>query len=282
MSETQAESTGPVEATEVDSEVGSAKAAGSAPAVTEADDSEDDPSTWTEKAQKAFNKLTRKNYEYASRAERAEFRAQEYERQLGEMRTASASAKTETVAPSDDYPTLESVGWDEDKHRQAVDAYYDKKLDAKAETVLSKKEEAAQREQSAKDWEQKQRTFTEKNPDYVQKVIETGRRGEWDCSPAMTQVIQRSDVGPEICLHLAENAAKSAQIARLPPAMAAFELGQIAAQIRVAKSAPPPVSKAPPPPVKIEAADSTGETDPSKMTDTQFAKWRRKQIAQRR
>lgn len=280
MSETQAESTAPVETTEVDSEVGKAPGEGSAPSGTEAAASGDDTSKWTQKAQQRYDELTEARYREASRADRETYRREQVERELAELR--ATAAKPETVAPSDDYPTLESVGWDEDRHKAAVAVWSAAQAREAARAELQSEREAGERAQSAKDWTRKQQEFSTKNPDYVQKVVESGRRGDWACTPAMAQVIQESDVGPEITQYLAENAAKSFEIASLPPHLQHREIGRIEARLEIVKTAPPPVSKAPPPPVKIEAADSTGETDPSKMTDTQFAKWRRKQIAQRR
>jgi hypothetical protein len=120
-------------------------------------------------------------------------------------------------------------------------------------------------------------------PDYAEKVIEGGKRGDWKCTPEMAQVIKESELGTALAYHLAENPDKSAAIAQLPPLAQARELGRIEARIQAEKANPkPPVSQAPPPVNKVEAADAKVDKSPSEMSDTEFAKWRKKQIAQRR
>lgn len=255
---------------EVDSELGTTEGAESAPAAADTGKPERD------KVQERIDKLTREKYEGLSRAERAEYRAQLLEQQLAERE--AARAQTQTVAPSDEFPTLESVGWDEDKHRKAVDAYYDKKFEAKAENILSRAEQAKQREQLERDWERKQSDFIKSKPDYAEKV---GSLPPSLMTDALAAEIKETG-NPEIAYYLSEHLDKLAEIARLPPKAQARELGRIEARIEAAKASPPPVSKAPPPVGKIDGADSAAEKDPSQMSDAEYAKWRKRQIAQRR
>jgi hypothetical protein len=229
-----------------------------------------------DKVQERFDKLTREKYEGLSRAERAEYKAQLLEQQLAELR--SAPAKTETVAPSDDYPRLESVGWDEAKHAAAVSAWSAKQAREAAKAELAAEREAAERDQTAKVWERRQADFIKSTPEYAEKVLDGARRGAWALTDETLSVCQASDIGPQILMYLAENADKSAEIARLPAYLQAREIGRIEARLEAQKAAPPPVSKAPPPASRIEAAESVLEKDPAEMTPAQFAKWRQKFI----
>jgi hypothetical protein len=283
--DTQAENTAPVETTQVDSEVVATPGEDSAPSGTEAAASGDDRSNWTEKAQKRYDELTEARYREAARADREAYRREQLERELQQLR--EAPAKTQTVAPSDDFPTLESVDFDVAKHAEAVANWSRKQASESARQALAEEREAAQREQSARDWQRKQDAFAAKNPDYVQKVVEAGRRGDWACSDAMAEVIQQSDMGPEVTTYLAENAAKSFEIARLPPALQAREIGRIEARLEAAKAAPPPVSKAPPPPGKIEGdapKNSWNTTDPSgdSASDDEWFKAEKRRLSRKK
>lgn len=269
-----ADNTASVEATQTDVEVAQPEGADPAPAAAETGKPERD------KVQERFDQLTREKYEGLSRAERAEYRAQLLEQQLEELR--KAPAKPETVAPSNDYPTLESVGWDEEKHRAAVAAWVKNQTSESVKSVLEQERIAREREQSARDWTRKEQAFIEKNPDYVQKVIEAGKRGEWVCSPDMAQVIQQSDIGPEIAAYLAENASKSFEIARLPSYLQAREIGRIEERLAVAKTAPPPVSKAPAPPSRVDTSEAaqTVRVDSADADTLSDAEWTRRRNLQ--
>lgn len=257
-----AESTAPVETSEVDSKEVEAEGAGPAPAGTEAAASGNETSDWTKKAQERFDKLTREKYEGLSRAERAEYKAQELERRLAEFE-ARQTAPTETVAPSTDFPTLESVGWDEGKYIAAVAQWNAKQAREAAKAEIEAERQAARQAETEKSWSQKQAEFQKAKPEYAEKVIEGAQRGKWALSDEMLEVAQASDIGPEILLYLAENADKSREIYRLPPNLQAREIGRIEARIEATKAAPPPpVSKAPPPPPKVDGAvGSVGPID---------------------
>ncbi len=239
-----------------------------------------------DRVQERFDKLTREKYEGLSRAERAEYRAQELERRLADIE-AKQTAPKETVATSSDFPTLESVGWDESKYAEAVSQWNAKLARDAARAELAAEREAAQKAETQKSWERKQAEFQKAKPEYAEKVIEGAQRNAWALSEHMLEVAQASDIGPEILLYLAENADKSREIYRLPPTLQAREIGRIEARIEAAKAAPPPVvSKAPPPVGKIESAASASEvrtTDSSgdKLTDAEWFELERKRIYRR-
>lgn len=268
----------PVDAGEVDSNPAETEGADPASAAAETGKPES-----RDRIQERFDKLTREKYEGLSRAERAEYRAQELERRLAEIE-ARTTAPTETVAPSTDFPTLESVGWDEAKFAAATAQWYAKQAKEAAKAELAAEREAAQRAETAKSWERKQAEFQKAKPEYAEKVIEGAQRGQWACSEEMLQVAQASDIGPEILLYLAENADKSREIYRLPPHLQAREIGRIEARIEAAKAAPPPVvSKAPPPVREIEGSGSASDvrtTDPSgdKLSDDEWFDLERKRL----
>jgi hypothetical protein len=82
---------------------------------------------------------------------------------------------------------------------------------------------------------------------------------------------------------LGKNRELGEAIAALPPLAMAREIGRLEARLAEPPPAPKPkLTQAPPPPPKIEASEPEVEKDPLTMSDADFAKWRKRQIAQRR
>lgn len=271
----------PVDAGEVDSNPAETEGADPASAAANSGKPERD------RVQERIDQITREKYENASRADKAEWLAQERERELSELRQQLA-AKTETVAPSTDFPTLESVGWDEGKYIAAVAQWNAKQARDAAKAEIEAERQAARQAETEKSWSQKQAEFQKAKPEYAEKVIDGAQRGTWACSDEMLQVAQASDIGPEILLYLAENADKSREIYRLPPNLQAREIGRIEARIEAAKAAPPPVvSKAPPPVGKVDGGESStpvrvDAADSDSLSDSEWTRRRNAQEAARK
>jgi hypothetical protein len=85
-----------------------------------------------------------------------------------------------------------------------------------------------------------------------------------------------SDAPAKLMAHLSAHPEEVERIAALSPARQAAEIGKLEAKIASA----PKVSKAPPPITPIGGTRG-GDKDPAQMTDAEFAKWRKAQIAQR-
>jgi hypothetical protein len=230
-----------------------------------------------DKVQERFDKLTREKYEGLSRAERAEYRAQLAEQRLADIEARQA-AKPEPVAQVEDYPSLESVGYDEDKHRAAVATWSAKQAREAARAEIAAERTAAQRDQLERDWERKQDDFIKSKPDYADKV---GKLPPSLMPDALAAEIKETG-NPEIAYYLAENLDKLAEIARLPPKAQAREIGRIEARLEAAKAAPPPVSKAPAPPSRIDGNESAAvvKVDSAESDKLSDAEWTRRRNAQ--
>lgn len=87
-----------------------------------------------------------------------------------------------------------------------------------------------------------------------------------------------SDAGAKLLHHLGNDLDEAARIATLPPVQMARELTRL--EIKLSQTQTKPVSNAPAPITPI-AGVKGGSKDPSEMTDAEFAKWRKKQIASR-
>jgi hypothetical protein len=235
--------------------------------------------------QDRFDKLTREKYEGLSRAERAEYRAQLAEQRLEALETQQ-KAKTEPVAP-EQFPTLEQFGYDEGKFMAAVAAYSKGTTEAAkaaareaAQEIVRAEREASRQNEAVKNWAKKEAEFIKSKPDYVEKVLEARTL---PISREMQMELRESELGPQIAYYLVENSEKAAAIMALPLKEQLKEIGRIEARLESTKTpAKPAVSQAPPPVQKVDSNEAQVEKSPSDMSDTEFAKWRRRQIAQRR
>lgn len=227
-----------------------------------------------DRVQERFDKLTREKYNALRRADQLEYRLGELETKLGKL------AKPEQVAPVP--PTQEAYQYDDAKYQQAV-IEYGKSVAAQTAREATRAEMESMRAQDAQQaniakFNARQVEFIKSTPDYVEKVMEDR---SLPISSSMAEAIRASELGPQIAYYLADNHAKAVDIAGMSPIAAGLELGRIEAMLTNRK-ATPSVSKAPPPAPKLEASEPALEKSPSDMTDKEFAKWRKKQIEQRR
>jgi hypothetical protein len=285
METSNAEVTAPVEAPKPDGEAEETGSEGSAPSIPKAGTSEE-TSDWTEKAQKRYHELTRDRYEALRERD-----IERYEKEHLKARLETLEkAKTSEVAPQETFPTLESVGYDEGKFYAAVAAFTKGSTEAAkvaareaAQEIIQAERDAQSKEQTNRTWKAKEAEFLKSKPDYAQKVYRDPRDGGPIVTQTMGEVMLASELGPAIAYYLAENAESAAKIANLPPLEQAREIGRIEAKLELAKAPPKPaVSQAPPPVNKVDTADAVAEKTPDVMTDNEFAKWRKKQIAARR
>lgn len=219
-----------------------------------------------DKVQERIGELTRKNARL--------------EQQLNEFlkEKQKPEPKPELIVPK-----LEDAGYDEDKHQQALNKYWESVAERKAE-------EAAERLLQKRDTEAKQKardtTFTERLNKLSSEDRDLAFSAPVNSDEAAT-VIKESEIGPEILLYLANNREQAEQIAQLPAFMQAREIGRIEARLEAQKTQAeqkPRVSEAPPPPPKIDASDATTKvstTDPAsdKLSDDDWIKAERKRIA---
>lgn len=198
---------------------------------------------------------------------------------------APKPAEAEKPAAPPKVPTLAEYEYDEGKYQAALLTYTETVAERKAEAVLKAERDRQAAEAQERSWKERVESFAKSRPDYADKVSDP----TLPITAAMAREIQVSEIGPEIALHLADNRELAAQIAALPEGAASRAIGRIEGRLLALKEAaaaapppPPPVTKAPPPPPKLEATDPDVRKEPSEMSDSEFAKWRRRQIAQRR
>jgi hypothetical protein len=191
-------------------------------------------------------------------------------------------APREEAKPVETVKTLADFNYDEPQYQAYLVREASKAATEAARRELKEQSErdAAARRQTT--FSSREAEFSKKTPDYYEKT----RDPRVPVTPEIAEVLAESEDGPALAYYLANNLAIADQVSRLPPLAAARELGRIEARLaaeREKAKTPPPVSPAPPPPPKIEgAADPKVEKDPKDMSDAEFSKWRKRQIAQRR
>lgn len=89
-------------------------------------------------------------------------------------------------------------------------------------------------------------------------------------TPAMVELIQDSEFGPELAYHFGKNPNEAARYAAMTGVQLAREIGRLEAKI----TAPKPLPKQPPAPVSpVGGQVSGGSKDPAKMSMSEYAAW---------
>lgn len=183
--------------------------------------------------------------------------------------------------PESTVKTLADFNYDEGKYHAYLTQEASRTAVEAARRELKEQQERDQAERRRTTFTGRESVFAKTTEDYYEKT----RDPRVPLTQTIAEVLAESEDGPAIAYYLASNLALADQIARLPPLAAARELGRIEAKLAAekAKAKSMPVSQAPPPPPKLEGSgDPKVEKDPKDMSDAEFAKWRKRQIAQRR
>jgi len=175
-------------------------------------------------------------------------------------------------------PTMEQFQYDEGKYQQAVIDYAQKQATAAAKAEIQQWQVQQAQQQKAQSFKAKEAEFATATEDYADAVYDP----TLPITAAMAEVIQESDVGPQLAYHLAKNRAVAEQLAKLPERAMAREIGRLEAKLLTPAPRPVAVPKAPPPPPKLEAAEAEVDKDPDSMSIDDWVKWRTKQIRKRR
>lgn len=217
--------------------------------------------------QKRFDKLTKEKYD--ARRQSDIFK---YENDQLKARLAALEAKPSQVAPVE--PTLESVGFDESKYRDAIRDWLKNEVRDEVKKTVPEVKAQLQSQQAQSEFEKRQAEFAKANPDYVEKVLEND---ELPITDSMAKVMRKSPLGCEIALYFADHLEIAEGISRLDALDQAREIGRIEASLE--KKPIPAVSKAPPPVPKIDAGQPAREldiADSSGWSNKQFKSWRKK------
>jgi hypothetical protein len=213
--------------------------------------------------QKRIDRAVRQKYE-------AEARTRVLEERVAAMEARQVGGPTRPAEPSE--PTIDHFD-NFDEYVAAKASYIAKQ---QIESTLTAREQAQAAERAAhsqrevaESWGRKLEQATVEMPDFEEVLGAT----DLPMTPVMRQAIMESDVGPKLAYYLATHPAEAVQIASMQGTGAVRTLGRIEERLEAAR----PTAKATnaPAPVVPVGARATVRKDPGKMSDAEYAKWRK-------
>lgn len=182
--------------------------------------------------QQRINELTR----YRRDAERArDFYRQQYE--------AAQKAQPAPAPQSEKPPTLADYNFDSDAWATAHEEYITRKMKSMTEQQFRQKEEERTAQQAKQQFETRSQAFAKDHANYGEALATLDATVQFQ--PQIVEAIALSEHGPAVAYHLANHLDEADRIARLPPHLAAVQLGRIEALVSAPK--PTPVTNAPKP-----------------------------------
>lgn len=248
----------------------------------EAPKTEQQPASEVTQEQKAESEEKHRSRAYR-RLDRWRQRAIEAEARLKafqEVRGDAAPSKPAQEQASDE-PKRDQFGSYEEFIEARATWRAEKAAEAKAQKVLDENRRNDEQARTKGEHEKLTRAWNtqlEKARDELEDFDEVCAESEAVVTPKMSEAILESDKGALIAYYLAKNPGEAERISKLAPSKQVAAI--VALEDKVAKPAKQP-SKAPEP-IKPVGQKAEVEKDPSKMTDAEFAAWRRRQIAARR
>lgn len=228
------------------------------PPKVEADKQEDDDddSSLPNGVKKRIDKVTRQKYEAIAEANR-------YKAELEQLRAQ--------IAPKQEAPDISQF----DTLDEYVEAVAEYKLNQKTQTAQSQQAQQTQAQAVAQDWVAKVDKVRSVAPDF-DAVFNNVASIEF--APMALEAVAQHPKGAEIAYMLGKDIGEAYRIAALPPSQQLMAIGELAAKTNVPK--PKAVSSAPPPVKTVSGGNVT--TDPSKMSTSDYIKWRNDQQRQKK
>lgn len=188
----------------------------------------------------------------------------------------------EPVKEPEPSKTLADFGYDEGKFYAHMAELSRTSAVAAAKEELRKERESQAAADRNFEHETREETFAKDIADYH----EVTRARDLSITQTMADTVRESENGPQILYHLGKNPRLAEQIARLPPLQQAREIGRIEAKIGEKPQAPK-VSQAPPPAPHLAAVEPAlsvkpDSPDSDKMSDSEWARQRQKQVNRKR
>jgi len=176
------------------------------------------------------------------------------------------------------FKTLADFEYDEGKYQAYMATEIPRRATVATEQAMQGYESQEQAKVIDEKFAESEAEFAKTVEDYKDVVYDPSLR----ISPAMANVF-KDNAAPELAYFLGNNPDIASDLSALSPEDAGFKMGIQFAELQAAKAAAKPkkVTKAPPPAPKIKAGDAGMTKDPADMSDSEFRKWREKQIASR-
>lgn len=184
---------------------------------------------------------------------------------------SQAKQEPEPVQAEQAQKTLADFDYDE----QQYSAYLVGQAKAEARAEAQAESQKQQRLARNAEFQKREAEFSTTVEDYEQVT----RNPALPITESMVDVLSTAEKGPEVLYYLGKHPDIAIKLAGMNPLEAAREIGRI--EVTKLVPPPPPESKTPPPPPRLKGADNVIEQDPGDMSQSQFEKWRAKQIANR-
>jgi hypothetical protein len=221
--------------------------------------------------QKRIDRAVRQKYE-------AEARSKMLEERVASMEQRQYAQQPQQRVLDNSEPKIENFD-NFDQYVAAKAEYIAKK---QIESTLTAREraqaehrEATERTKTVDSWNKRIAAATAEMPDFEEVLASS----DVPMTPPMRQAIMESDIGPKLAYYLANNPEEAEKIAGMSPIGAIRTLGRI--EERLSNSKPAVKSTDAPPPIKASGSTATVTKDPHKMSDAEFAAWRKNQIKAR-
>jgi hypothetical protein len=213
--------------------------------------------------QKRIDELTRQRHEAERRASELEQRLQQL--QSGTQTSGQAPATKPDPRQFEDYGDYVAAltKYEAAQMLSARDQQQAQALQQQRQQLTQQAEQAR-----AEAWTERQAAVRQALPDYDAVM---SAAANVHVSQAVQEAILDSDRGPELAYHLAKNPQLAQQLSGMSARQVDREIGRL--EERLARPAPPPVSKAPPP-LKPLTGSGAAAKDPSQMTDAEYRAWR--------
>lgn len=183
----------------------------------------------------------------------------------------------------DDIPPRKSLAdfdYDDAKYSAYMDDRTDKIIEKRTSEALQGQQRQAAQTARANEHKARENDFASSTDDYWQTVTQV------PVTQQSLEVIESSDVGPEVLYYLGKNPQVAQGLIQVPPLEMARRMAFIETEITAAKEAvsQKKVSDAPPPAKKVKATDPgirVGASDPDsdKLSDAEWLKRRNKEVA---
>ena len=214
--------------------------------------------------QKRIDRAVRQKYE-------AEARTKMLEERLAALETRQ-QPQAQRPAYDDSEPTIDKF----DNFDQYVAAKAEWIAERKINQTLTAREqqqqaarEAAERTKTADSWNKRNPQATVEMPDFEEVLASS----DVPMTQPMQQAIMESDIGPKLAYYLATNPDEATDIAGMSPIGAIRALGRL--EERLSSQKPVVKTTSAPPPITPVGTRATVKKDPNKMSDAEYAKWRK-------
>ena len=211
--------------------------------------------------QERVNEITRARRE-------AERRADALERELSNLRQ-QVPAQHQPQSKQD-APKLEDYDYDMSAFGAALTEYAVTQAQTQAESRIQQRTQQEQAQKLRRSFEYRIAKYAAEHPEFDEAVSSLTKTVQF--RPEVVETISASEHGPAVVHHLAQHLDEADRLARMPPHLAAVQLGRIEERLSTLK--PKPVTKAPDPTPSLGGGSSNASKDPQKMSYAEYKRYR--------